>query len=205
MSLVLRTARIVDACTAKAPKTLVICQTHHPQQVPYHQPPISLATCARASNPGLSPSPSTSLRLLRLGSRPPFDVVVGRTSCIASGSLVICPGENESSNLLLSPSNSIAGASAIDATDEWEPVLLGTGRRWRDEADGGLPLEVAGVVGGGFSMRAVEDLCVRSCCFMLSLRVKALWQVGQCMFFSPVCFLPWRAAWPEVVKVSGQE
>ena len=22
------------------------------------------------------------------------------------------------------------------------------------------------------------------------------------MFFSPVCFLPWRAAWPEVVKVS---
>ena len=25
------------------------------------------------------------------------------------------------------------------------------------------------------------------------------------MFFSPVCFLPWRAAWPEVVNVSGQE
>lgn len=25
------------------------------------------------------------------------------------------------------------------------------------------------------------------------------------MFFSPVCFLPWRAAWPEVVKVSVQE
>ena len=24
------------------------------------------------------------------------------------------------------------------------------------------------------------------------------------MFFSPVCFLPWRAAWPEVVKVSEQ-
>ena len=24
------------------------------------------------------------------------------------------------------------------------------------------------------------------------------------MFFSPVCFLPWRAAWPEVVKVSAQ-
>lgn len=24
------------------------------------------------------------------------------------------------------------------------------------------------------------------------------------MFFSPVCFLPWRAAWPEVVKVSVQ-
>lgn len=25
------------------------------------------------------------------------------------------------------------------------------------------------------------------------------------MFFSPVCFFPWRAAWPEVVKVSVQE
>lgn len=24
------------------------------------------------------------------------------------------------------------------------------------------------------------------------------------MFFSPVCFLPWRAAWPLVVKVSAQ-
>ena len=24
------------------------------------------------------------------------------------------------------------------------------------------------------------------------------------MFFSPVCFLPWRAAWPDVVKVSVQ-
>lgn len=50
------------------------------------------------------------------------------------------------------------------------------------------------------SMR--EGLWVRSCCFMLSLRVKALLQVGQWMFFSPVCFLPCRAAWPEVVKVS---
>lgn len=47
-----------------------------------------------------------------------------------------------------------------------------------------------------------EGLWVRSCCFMLSLRVKALLQVGQRMFFSPVCFLPWRAAWPDVVKVS---
>ena len=47
-------------------------------------------------------------------------------------------------------------------------------------------------------------LCVRSCCFMLSLRVKALPHVGQWTFFSPVCFLPWRAAWPDVVKVSGQ-
>lgn len=53
---------------------------------------------------------------------------------------------------------------------------------------------------GGFSMR--EGLCVRSCCFMLSLRVNALLQVGQWMFFSPVCFFPWRAAWPDVVKVS---
>lgn len=53
---------------------------------------------------------------------------------------------------------------------------------------------------GGFSMR--EGLCVRSCCFMLSLRVNALLQVGQWMFFSPVCFLPWRAAWPDVVNVS---
>ena len=58
-------------------------------------------------------------------------------------------------------------------------------------------------MGNGFSMR--EVLCVRSCCFMLSLRVKALLHVGQWMFFSPVCFLPWRAAWPEVVKVSVQE
>lgn len=41
---------------------------------------------------------------------------------------------------------------------------------------------------GGFSMR--EGLCVRSCCFMLSLRVNALLQVGQWMFFSPVCFFP---------------
>lgn len=47
-----------------------------------------------------------------------------------------------------------------------------------------------------------EGLWVRSCCFMLSLRVKALLQVGQWMFFSPVCFLPCRAAWPDVVKVS---
>ena len=51
---------------------------------------------------------------------------------------------------------------------------------------------------------AFEFLCVRSCCFMLSFRVKALLQVGQWMFFSPVCFLPWRAAWPDVVKVSWQ-
>lgn len=51
----------------------------------------------------------------------------------------------------------------------------------------------------------LEFLCVRSCCFMLSFRVKALLQVGQWMFFSPVCFLPWRAAWPEVVNVSVQE
>ncbi len=56
------------------------------------------------------------------------------------------------------------------------------------------------VVGDEASIR--EDLCVRSCCFMLSFRVKALLHVGQWMFFSPVCFFPWRAAWPEVVNVS---
>ena len=33
-------------------------------------------------------------------------------------------------------------------------------------------------------------LCVRSCCFMLSLRVNALWHFGQWTFFSPVCFFP---------------
>ena len=48
-------------------------------------------------------------------------------------------------------------------------------------------------------------LWVRSCCFILSFRVKALLQVGQWIFFSPVCFLPWRAACPEVVNVSLQE
>lgn len=26
--------------------------------------------------------------------------------------------------------------------------------------------------------------------------------MGQCTLFSPVCFLPWRAAWPDVVKVA---
>ncbi len=51
-----------------------------------------------------------------------------------------------------------------------------------------------------FSMR--EGLWVRSCCFILSFRVKALLQVGQWIFFSPVCFFPCRAACPEVVKVS---
>ena len=40
---------------------------------------------------------------------------------------------------------------------------------------------------------------------MLSFLVKALLQVGQWMFFSPVCFLPWRAAWPDVVNVSLHE
>ena len=37
---------------------------------------------------------------------------------------------------------------------------------------------------------------------MLSFRVNAFPHVGQLTFFSPVCFFPWRAAWPEVVKVS---
>lgn len=40
---------------------------------------------------------------------------------------------------------------------------------------------------------------------MLSFRVKALLQIGQWTLFSPVCFLPCRAAWPEVVKVAVQE
>ena len=47
-------------------------------------------------------------------------------------------------------------------------------------------------------------LCVRSCCFMLSLRVKALLQTGQRTPFSPVCFFPCRAACPEVVNVAEQ-
>ena len=50
----------------------------------------------------------------------------------------------------------------------------------------------------------LPPLCVRSCCFMLSFRVKVLPQVGQDTFFSPVCFLPCRAAWPDVVNVSLQ-
>jgi hypothetical protein len=37
---------------------------------------------------------------------------------------------------------------------------------------------------------------------MLSFRVKALLQTGQWTLFSPVCFFPWRAAWPDVVKVA---
>jgi len=41
---------------------------------------------------------------------------------------------------------------------------------------------------------------VRRCCSMLSLRVKALLHSGQKASFLPVCFLAWRAAWPEVVK-----
>ena len=39
---------------------------------------------------------------------------------------------------------------------------------------------------------------------MLSLRVNALSQIGQCTLFSPVCFLPCRAACPEVVNVAVQ-
>jgi len=46
--------------------------------------------------------------------------------------------------------------------------------------------------------------CVRRCCSMLSLRVKALLHSGQKASFLPVCFLAWRAAWPEVVKKSWQ-
>jgi hypothetical protein len=40
---------------------------------------------------------------------------------------------------------------------------------------------------------------------MLSFRVNALLQTGQWTLFSPVCFFPCRAAWPEVVKVAAQE
>ena len=39
----------------------------------------------------------------------------------------------------------------------------------------GAGVEVTGLV----VTVVVLPLCVRSCCFMLSLRVKALWQVGQ--------------------------
>jgi hypothetical protein len=38
----------------------------------------------------------------------------------------------------------------------------------------------------------------------LSLRVNALPQTGQWTDFSPVCFLPCLAAWPEVVNVEVQ-
>lgn len=41
---------------------------------------------------------------------------------------------------------------------------------------------------------------VRRCCSMLSFRVKALLHSGQKASFLPVCFLAWRAAWPDVVK-----
>lgn len=37
---------------------------------------------------------------------------------------------------------------------------------------------------------------------MLSFRVNALLQIGHSTLFSPVCFLPWRAAWPDVVNVA---
>jgi len=49
-----------------------------------------------------------------------------------------------------------------------------------------------------------DPLCVRSCCFILSFLVNALLQIGQWTPFSPVCFLPCRAACPEVVKVAEQ-
>lgn len=76
-----------------------------------------------------------------------------------------------------------------------------------DDDDDGAPPAVAATVAAAAAAAADmastrEGLWVRSCCFMLSLRVKALLQVGQWMFFSPVCFLPCRAACPEVVKVS---
>lgn len=115
-----------------------------------------------------------------------------------SGSCSPCP-LLKSSSLLLSPLNSNIGASGAASftfafsTDE---VGLGAGLRERDEAADLL-------LGSEGELRSVlEFLCVRSCCFMLSFRVKALLQVGQWMFFSPVCFFPWRAAWPDVVNVS---
>lgn len=75
-----------------------------------------------------------------------------------------------------------------------------------DDDDAPPPAAAAATVAAAAAAADVasnrEGLWVRSCCFMLSLRVKALLQVGQWMFFSPVCFLPCRAAWPEVVNVS---
>ena len=60
---------------------------------------------------------------------------------------------------------------------------------------------------GDAAVDPVRDppLCVRSCCFMLSFRVKALLHVGQRMFFSPVCFLRGRAAGAEGVMGAGPE
>ena len=43
---------------------------------------------------------------------------------------------------------------------------------------------------------------VRMCCFILSFRVNALLHIGHCTLFSPVCFLPCRAACPDVVNVA---
>ena len=94
---------------------------------------------------------------------------------------------------------------------EGKPALSVPTLVWRERVVAGLPggeaelvLPGAGVEVVGLAVTTVLPLCVRSCCFMLSLRVKALWQVGQWTFFSPVCFLPCRAAWPEVVNVSPQ-
>ena len=58
-----------------------------------------------------------------------------------------------------------------------------------EEEDASAPFETAALALESV-LRLPAALWVRSCCFMLSLRVNALWQVGQVMFFSPVCFLP---------------
>jgi hypothetical protein len=46
--------------------------------------------------------------------------------------------------------------------------------------------------------------CVFRCCFMLSLRANRFGQRGHTTFFSPVCRLAWRDAWPDVVNISWQ-
>lgn len=81
------------------------------------------------------------------------------------------------------------------------------GSEWSDFAFCASLVMAALLLRAGCSSDALPDaepLCVRSCCFMLSFLVNALLQIGQCTPFSPVCFLPCRAAWPEVVKVAEQ-
>lgn len=72
---------------------------------PYYASTISLAAVANASNPGLSPSPSSSLRLLMLPfrierpCRPGPGSMLGVTLCIISDSSERCIGGRSASSL----------------------------------------------------------------------------------------------------------
>ncbi len=50
----------------------------------------------------------------------------------------------------------------------------------------------------------VPPSCVLRCCFMLSFRANRFGHRGQSTFFSPVCRLACREAWPDVVNISRQ-